>query len=342
MKAAVFHAPYSIEVRDDVAQPHAAPGEVVVEVAACGICGSDLHLYRTNAHRDSGGVLRIDPDGREIPGHEYAGTIVEVGEGVEGFAVGDRVVGVTGGGGFAKYVPVPVNPFQIVPIPDQLSFEEAATTEPLADSLKIARNGAVQPGENVVVFGVGIIGLGVVQALVATGVASGRIIAIDVSDARLALARELGATDTINPRDGDVVEQAIALCGRATTVFSKATGANVAVVFDCAGYLKHMKGKPPLQLALDMIRPDDGRIVCFGAHEGELTLVLDELIEKQTRIIGSLGYAAEELQQAVELMASGKVDRARLISHRFVLDEIGAALKAQGNGTAIKVMVTPQ
>lgn len=341
MKAAIFHDPYALEVRTDVADPRAGPGEVLLQVAACGICGSDMHLYRTNAHRNGGGVLRVDPDGREIPGHEYAGTIVAVGEGVEGYSVGDRVVGVTGGGAFADYVPVPVNPFQIAPIPDGLSFEEAATTEPMADSLQIVRKGEVRPGENVAVFGVGIIGLGVIQVLRALGVGTGKIVAIDVSDARLALAKEIGATDTINPRDADPVARAIEICGPASTTFSRATGADIAVVFDCAGYLKHMKGPPPLQTALDMLRPDDGRIVCFGAYEGPVTLNLDPLIGKQPRIVGSLGYASAELTQAIDLMASGKVDRAKLISHRFPLDRITEAFETQGNGSAIKVMVLP-
>ncbi|MGH6780568.1 MAG: alcohol dehydrogenase catalytic domain-containing protein, partial [Sphingomonadaceae bacterium] len=122
-----------MDVRE-VAAPEAGPNEVVVRVEACGVCGSDLHLWRTNAHR-KGGLLRIDADGHEIPGHEYAGTISAVGSEVGGFAAGDRVVGVTVGGGMAELVPVPVNPFQIARIPDGVSFEEAATTEQLADSL---------------------------------------------------------------------------------------------------------------------------------------------------------------------------------------------------------------
>ena len=162
-----------------------------------------------------------------------------------------------------------------------------------------------------------------------------------MSDARLSLARELGATDTINPLYEDVLQRSVEICGRTETFFSQATGADVAVVFDCAGYLKHMKGKAPLQTALDIVRPDDGRIVCFGAFEGPVPLELDALIEKQTRIVGSLGYAAEELEQAIDLMAEGKIDRKKLISHRFRLDDINVAFEMQGSGTAIKVIVTP-
>lgn len=338
MKAAIFHDPGKLEVRRDVREPVAGPGEVLLKVAACGICGSDLHLYRTNAHRGAG-LLRTDEDGREIPGHEYAGRIVAVGEGVEGWSVGQRVVGVTGGGAFAEYVPVPVNDYQIVAIPETVSYEEAATTEPLADALQLVRLADLQPGENVVVFGVGIIGLGVVQALRAKAPHVGQVIAIDVSQSRLDLALQLGATHIINAGDMDAVEAVMDICGRRVGAFPTTTGANVAAVIDCAGYLKHMKGRPPLQQALDMLQPYGGRIVCFGAYEGDVTLDLTFLIEKQPRIIGSLGYLPSELKEAVTLMASGTIDRRQLISDRFALDDITQAFETQGNGRAIKVMI---
>jgi threonine dehydrogenase-like Zn-dependent dehydrogenase len=117
---------------------------------------------------------------------------------------------------------------------------------------------------------------------------------------------------------------------------------DIAVVFDCAGYLKHMQGPPPLQTALDLLRPTSGRVICFGAYEGHVTLDLTCLIEKQVRIIGSMGYAPEELGQALELMASGKIDRRKLISSRFRLSQISEAFATQGDGRAIKVLVTPQ
>src|ERR1700761_2989032 len=106
MRAAVFYDPLKMDVHDDIVEPVLGAGEVLVQVKACGICGSDLHLYRTNAHRGAG-VLRVNEQGLEIPGHEYSGVILQVGEGVSGYQAGDRVVGVTGGGAFAERVPVP-------------------------------------------------------------------------------------------------------------------------------------------------------------------------------------------------------------------------------------------
>ena len=341
MRAAIFHNPGHIEVRSDVAEPVPGAGEVLIEVHACGICGSDLHLYRTNAHRDSGGVLRVDPDGREIPGHEYAGVIVALGAGVDGWHVGERVVGVTGGGGFAERVPVPVNEFQLARMPAGLSFAEAATTEPLADGLQMVRKAAPKAGENVVVYGVGIIGLGVIQALRALCADIGRIVAIDVSAARLLMAQQVGASDIIDPVHEEVVEAAGRICGNIVSAFPKMTVPDVSVVFDCAGYLKHMKGPPPLQQALRLLRPRGGRIICFGAYEGPVTLELMDLINKEVQVIGSTGYGAGELDEALALMGGGAVDRRRLISHTFPLAQIRDAFAVQGDGTAIKVMVEP-
>lgn len=162
MRAAIFHGVGRIEPEAELAMPLAGVGEVLVKVASCGICGSDMHIYRVQSRSSEemyAGTLRVDADGQRIIGHEYAGVISAIGPGVEGWKVGERVVGVTGGGGMAEYVPVPVNPYQLVRVPDEVSFEEAATTEPLADSLQLVRKAAVQSGENVVVFGVGIIGL---------------------------------------------------------------------------------------------------------------------------------------------------------------------------------------
>jgi threonine dehydrogenase-like Zn-dependent dehydrogenase len=341
VKAAVFYDPLKMDVRDDIAEPDLGAGEVLVSVKACGICGSDLHLYRTNAHRGAG-VLRVNEQGLEIPGHEYAGVILEVGEGVSGYQVGDRVVGVTGGGAFSERVPVPANPYQLIQIPANVSFEEAATTEPMADALQMVRLADIQEGHDVVVFGVGIIGLGVIQAIRALDKPAAKVVAIDVSPSRLAMALDVGATDAINARETpDVVAAAAAICGTVPNVFGGPDAPRVDTVIDCAGYLKHMSGPPPLQSAIDMLKPRGGKIICFGAYEGPVTLDLTYLIEKQIHIIGSLGYDASELKLALELMESGKVDRKKLITHRFPLDRIVEGFETQGAGQAIKVMIHP-
>jgi len=340
MKAVVFHDPGHISMSAQASEPIPGEGEVLIKVAVCGICGSDLHMYRTNAHRAP--LVRVDPDGLEIPGHEFSGTIVALGVGVEGYRIGDRVVGV-GMGGMAERVPVRVNPFHLARIPDGVSFTAAATTEPLADSLRMIRKARVKPGENVVVFGVGIIGLGVVQGIRALGVDVGRVVAIDVSDARLAMARQSGASDVVNARDEDPVAAVKRICGVLPVHWEteEVEPANVSVVFDCAGYIKHIKGPPPLQTALRLACPGNGRIICFGTYEDHLTLDMMPLVNKRLTLIGSYGYAAEELVQALQLMAEGKVERESLVSHRFALEDVAQAFEMQGSGQAIKVVLEP-
>lgn len=336
MKSANYIRPGEIDSRSDATAPTPAAGEVIVAVEACGICGSDLHMYRNDSYRDR--LTRKTPEGYDVPGHEFAGTIAALGEGVTGWSIGEKVVGVTGlGGGMAEQVAVPVNPFQLVRMPEGVSFAEAATTEPMADGLQMVRKAQIQPGENVVVFGVGIIGLGVIQAIHARGVKPGRIVAIDVQDARLAKALEIGATDTVNPREGDVFEAVAAICG--TEEGYRGISANVPVIFDCAGYIAHMAGPPPLETALRLVSLSGGRIICFGGFEGPMTIDMGPIIQKEPVIMGSNGYAAEELVEALELMRAGTVDRKTLISHSFPLDEVGAAFATQCQPEAIKVML---
>lgn len=337
MKAANFIDPGLIEMRADAARPRPQAGEVLISVEACGICGSDLHMYRNNSYRER--LTRKTPEGYEVPGHEFAGRIAELGEGVSGWSIGEKVVGVTGyGGGMAEYVRVPVNPFQLVRMPEGVSFQDAATTEPLADGLQMVRKAAINPGENVVVFGVGIIGLGVIQALRAMNIAVGHIIAIDVHDVRLEKALAVGATHVVNARSGDVFDAVAAICGREEDY--RGSSANVAVVFDCAGYIKHMPGPPPLETALQLVSLNDGRIICFGGFEDRMYIDMSPIMRKQPTIKGSNGYAAEELVQALALMRNGTVDRTSLISHSFPLERIAEAFKAQCQADAVKVMIT--
>ena len=202
----------------------------------------------------------------------------------------------------------------------------------------MVRKAGIRDDENVVVFGVGIIGLGVVQAIRARGISPKRIIAVDVHQRRLDMALEIGATDAVNARDGDVFEAITAICG--TEYGYAGTSAKVGVIFDCAGYIKHMQGPPPLETALRLVDLNGGRIVCFGGYEGAMTIDMGPLIEKQPTIMGSNGYSAEELVEALDLMRVGKVDRNCLISHRLNLENVAQAFELQCAPEAVKVMIT--
>ena len=336
MRAVDYVEPGQIRARTDASVPTPGAGEVVVQVRACGICGSDLHMYRDGSYGDR--LTRPTPEGYKVPGHEFAGTIAALGDGVKDWSIGERVVGVTGfGGAMADYVTVPVNPFQLVRIPDGVSDSDAATTEPMADALQMVRKAQIKDGENVVIFGVGLIGLGVVQVIRAKGIKVGAIVAVDVWPARLDAALKAGATHGVNARDGDVFDAVAAITGVETTYAG--TSAKIGVVFDCAGYIKTIKGPPPLETALRLVDPG-GRIICFGAFEGAMTVDMSPLIQKQPTIMGSNGYASGELVEALDLMAQGRVDRASLITHHLPIEQAAEAFEAQCAPDAVKVMIT--
>lgn len=336
MRTADFIQPGEIKFRDDATPPSPAPGEVQIAVESCGICGSDLQMFRNNAHRDITTIQTAE--GYCVPGHEFSGTIAEVGQGVESYSVGDRVVGVSSGGGMSDLVIVPDNPFQLIKIPDGVSFQEAATTEPLADGLKMVRMANVQDGDNVVVFGLGIIGLGVVQGFANLTNEPARIIAVDFNQTRLEMAKQLGATDLINPGQGDVFEQISAITG-ISHHYTGEPSANIDVMVDCAGFSEHFTGPAPLETGLRLASVQNGRVICFGSHDSPMTANFAPMIYKEVQIMGSMGYAPEDLAEALELMRAGKAKRLDLISHEFPLDQTQQAYEAQGKSDAIKVMI---
>lgn len=196
MKAAVLHGPRDIRV-EEVPTPKPGPGEVILKVKACGICGSDLHDYKNFVYTELGEPA---PGGRVL-GHEFSGEIYELGAGVEGLNKGDRVVSIANGAN-AEFIRLSamVRPL-ILPISPELSFVEAATNEPLATSLHAVNLASPVENETIVVMGVGLIGLGVLQLL--KTLHKVKTIVVDVSDRRLEIAKEMGADVIINARRED-------------------------------------------------------------------------------------------------------------------------------------------
>ena len=338
MKVADYVKPGVVEFRADASRPRPERGQVLVAVKSCGICGSDIHMFRNGALADR--IVRSTPEGYKVPGHELAGVIAELGQDVDGWSVGDRIVAIPSpGGGMAEYMTVPVNPYQIARMPEGVDFDEAATTEPMADALQMVRKAAVQPGEHVVVFGVGIIGLGVIQALKAKGVSTGSIIAIDVHQSRLDKAIEVGATAAIDSREGNMLERVAQITMGGVQTGFQGEHANVGVVFDCAGYSENFGSSVPLEDALTFAAPNVGRIICFGSFGDKPTLDLHPIVRKQVTVMGSYGYLPEELAEALELMRSGRVNRRSLISHNVPLEQVSKAFATQMQPEAVKVMI---
>ena len=330
MKAAVYHGPRDIRV-EQVERPGPGEHDVLVRVRACGICGSDLHMYRLGMFEVLG--RRID-EHRRIMGHELSGEIVEVGEKVSGFRVGDRITGL-GHGGFAEYVPVRVTERSPHILPESVTFEEGATLEPLATSLHGVSLGKPAAGETVVVLGAGIIGLGCIQAIRAS--VDCRIIAVDASERRLNMAKNLGAAAAVNLTETDPVEAVIDLTGGARPVERFGVrGGNADLVIDCAG-----APSSPDQ-GLLMLKQQFGRLVLVALFERPVDMDFNQVVRKHVAVYGSWTWTGDDYRRAVELVASGKVRRGPLISHALDLDDAPEAFAVQDRpDAAIKVMLKP-
>jgi 2-desacetyl-2-hydroxyethyl bacteriochlorophyllide A dehydrogenase len=329
MRAAVYYGPHDIRV-EDVDTPQIGEDETLVRVRACGICGSDLHIYRVGIFeglaRPAGGGL--------VLGHELAGEVAEVGAQVAGFRVGDRVAGAALGG-FAEYVPVQVTESGPHSLPASVSFEQGATLEPLATSLHAVALARLKAAETVVILGSGIIGLGCVQVLRAT--ASCRIIVVDASTRRLDMARQMGADETVNLTQIDPLEAVIELTGSAQPEEPLGvSGGSADVAIDCAGAVVS------LNQGLQMLKQTDGRLVCVALFEQPPALDFNQLVRKHVTLYGSWAWTGDDFRQAIALVRSGRVDRQPLITHEYGLEEAAEAFAMQDRpDMAIKAVIRP-
>jgi len=320
MKALLLSRYKHLEIVD-LPEPVPGPGEVLVRVAACGICGSDIHGYDGSTGR------RIPPI---VMGHEAAGTVCAWGEGVTGFANDDRVtfdstvycgsctpclrgevnlcehrqvLGVSctdyrRPGAFAEYVAVPSR--AVHRLPDNLSFEEAAMLEPLSVALHAVSLAPVQAGDTALVVGAGMIGLLLVEVLSTAGCS--RIFATDLDQSRLDLARTVGATDVI-------------AAGRdpAEAVLEHTGGTGVDVAMEAVGRTE------TVEASIDSVRKG-GTVVLVGNVAPEVALPLQKVVTRQIRLQGSCASAGE-YPRAIELLASGALQVQSLITAVAPLDE---------------------
>ncbi|MHA2009197.1 MAG: zinc-dependent alcohol dehydrogenase [Promethearchaeota archaeon] len=339
MKAAVYHGPRDIRI-EEVEDPEIQDDQILVNVKACGICGSDLHLYKLNLFKE--GLVRPSEKGG-IPGHEFSGIVEKVGSKVTGIKENDRVA-VAAFGGMAEYVPVTVvQGFNVVQIPSEVTYEEAATLEPLSNSYHAMMNGNPSKGENIVIYGAGTIGLGIIQCSNAFEVDMNKIITIDFSDYRLNIAKQLGADEVINVGKKDPYMELIRLVGSSPFIYNPTISfPNVDIVYDCAGYMKEFKDSIALQQASNIVRPFTGRIVVHGLFEDKIPFDFNSMVGKQITIMGSYGFTPEAVEKCLELLRTNKVDRSKIISHEFPLDNAKEAFEIQCNiEESIKVIIKP-
>ncbi|QHW35001.1 galactitol-1-phosphate 5-dehydrogenase [Paenibacillus rhizovicinus] len=346
MKANVLYGLGDLRTAD-IDRPVPGAGEVLLRIGACGVCGSDIPRVFTK------GTYRFPT----VPGHEFAGRIVELGAGVDPallncksavfpllpcrncayceigeFALCDNYdyMGSRRDGGFAEYIVVPV--WNLVLAPDSLSFEELAMTEPAAVAVHALRQAGIDIGDSVLISGAGPIGLMLAYWSRAWG--ASRIMLADVDATKLDFANALGFADTFNPLQGSVGDWAKSLTNGA--------GADVAI--EGAGISASWEN------CLRAVRKL-GRVVLMGNPAGGMALTQDgywEMLRKQLTVRGTWnsGYAASprnEWKLAVDSMASGKLDLKPLISHRCSLDETFEALQMMRDRSQFfnKVLILP-
>lgn len=337
MQAFQVSAPLDYAVTE-VEPPQAGAGEVLVRVAYAGICGSDMHIiHGANA------FVRFP----RITGHEFAGLVEALGEGVEGLSVGDRVcidpviscgecypcrigrpnvctalevIGVHRNGGFEELVNVPAaNAHRL---PENLGLDAAALVEPYTIAANVLDRMQPIAGDRLLIFGAGLIGLTILQMARALGIKD--ITITDVIDERLATAREMGATRTFNGCKDNVETAIQALTG----------GEGMPLIADAACV-------PALLPQMLRIASPAGRIGLLGFDPRPSDLVQLEVIRKELTLVGSR-LNNRKFPEVIDLMASGRLDPLALVSHRLPLAEMPGAIDMLDNHPekARKVLIT--
>jgi L-iditol 2-dehydrogenase len=313
-------------ILEEVAEPIPGPGQVRLEVETCGVCGSDIHAYY-GEHPYIGFPIQ--------PGHEFAGRIESVGPGVAGWRIGQRVtaepslicgecencrngkyhicynlrvIGCQTDGAMAKYVLVPAS--KLVELPPDMTFEQGSFVEPLAVGVHALRRGSVTPDTRLLILGAGTIGL--MTLLAARGMGVTEITMTDLLDDKLDMALELGARHTLNVGKTDLLDFCRAAYGRATAF---------DVAIECVGTHATVAG------ALPALKKG-GKMVLAGVFPVEVMVNLGLVQDREIELIGTLMYQIDEFRVARDLIASGKAPVERLISARYPLDRLDAAMKA--------------
>lgn len=343
MKAAVMHSTREIRI-EEVPVPEIGPDEVLIKVIAVGICGSDLHYY---THGKIGTYVVDKPF---ILGHECAGDIAAVGSNVSRFRVGDRVAiepGVTCGkceacksgrynlcphveflatppydGAFVQYLKMRED--FVFPIPDELSYEEAALVEPFSVGIHAAARTKLQPGTSIAIMGMGPVGLMAVAAAKAYGAST--IIVTDLEPLRLEAARKMGATHVINVLEQDAVEEIRNITG----------GRGVETAWETAGNPK------ALQSALGSLARGGKMAIVGLPAQTDIPFNVPFIADNEVDIYGIFRYA-NTYPKGIEFLSSGDIDATVLITDKYPLEQTYEAMERALNhkSECLKVVVYP-
>jgi 2-desacetyl-2-hydroxyethyl bacteriochlorophyllide A dehydrogenase len=331
MRAGVFRGAGRIDV-EEVPDPSAGPGDVLLEVAACGVCGSDLHAWTSGPDDPTGHVM----------GHEFAGTVLDVGAEVTGIRPGDRLTGlpiqpcgacercraglghlcavwttrsIAFGlpGAFAERLRIPDARLghNVHRLPDGLPTEHGALVEPFAVAVHAVRRAPVRAGAPALVLGLGPIGLHAGQALRAAG--ADPVFGLDRSPARLAVAEQLGLVPVADAAD-------------------LPTGVDVVI---------EASGAPALvERALAATAPG-GTVVLVALYHRAVAFDAMLAVQREVTVRGSANVTPQDFRDALDLLATGRAQVAPLISHRLPLAGIAEAFRTQNDPDAsVKVLVT--
>lgn len=343
MRAAMFYGPREMHV-EDVEAPTPGPGEVLVDVAACGICGSDLHFYEDGFHREVDYPLTL--------GHEIGGTIVEIGADVD-IDVGTEVVlsphtacedcwscdrglynlcqnlHATSAepGGYAEQVVERAE--NAIPLPEGVSPEDAAIAQPVGVGLHAVRISPLGLGDSALIVGSGPIGLGAVLAAKSEG--AGPIFVSEPQDSRRNVAAEFGADVLIDPTEEDPID-----------VVREETGVGVDVAFEAVG------SEITLRQAVESTRPN-GHTTVIGVFGEEVAFDPQLLVSRQRTVGGSTSHQlgpmiTKEYDVVLRLIAEGELDPQKYVTSRISLEDVvedGFEVLVDGSSEERKILVTP-
>lgn len=336
----------------DIPEPECGDDDVIIEVKAAAICGADMKHYKVDNGSDEFGSVR---------GHEFSGEIVEVGKNVTRWKVGQRVVSDNTGhvcgvcsacmrgdfllckehvnlglgygysGGFTKYCKIPgeilkIHPQAIWEIPEGIEYEEAAVLDPICNAYKaLAQESNLLPGENVVIFGAGPLGMFSAQMARIMGAINIVMVGLE-GDAkvRFGVAKQLGVTEVVNGSAEDVVKRCHEICGGDDSI---------GLVIDCAG------APSSLRQGIDMLR-NNGQLIRVGMGFKPLNYDINDISMRGLEIKGHMAYNSVSWANSIELLKAGRIKVKPMITHRFGLSQWEKGFEAMASLDAIKVILT--
>ena len=347
MLAAVYHGVGDIRV-EDVPHPTVGEDEALLRVRAASICGTDLRIY-------SSGHFKIPSGTSRILGHEFAGEVIEVGSMVNSLIPGMRIAvapnigcgvcrqcikghshlcpvydafGITLDGAFSEYILIPKEAIQqgnVASVPESVSFEEAALSEPFSCCYNGSRACRIEPGDSVLIVGAGPIGI--MHLFLASLSGASSIVISETIEERLSQALEFGADLVINPEKENLV----------AAIKEVTDGRGVDVIIVAA------PSPAAQEQALDLAAPQ-GRINFFGGlpqGRESINFNSNRVHYKQLVVTGTTGSSNYQYRKSMEIVASGRVDLSSLISARFPLTEVTEAFSLAASKKAMKVLIIP-